>query len=343
MLLELSAKKGGLSLTQIDEGNSRTRKLKDSIFKWILLAMVTFGAMIVLFIFIFILIKAWGVLQASGLGFITKGGFSEQIKASYYFSDQQQNWIFGALGLFVATILTTLGALIIAIPIGIGAAIVICEFSHKAFGNFIQSVVRLLACIPSIIYGLIGLMVVVPFIKDTFIPSALQIQYLSDPIMRMQLSGKSLLAGIVVLGIMIMPTITALTADALRAVPKTYKEAGLAMGMSHWRVVSKIMIPAAKSGIFAGCILAAGRGTGEAIALSMVSGGIGNIPQIAHGGVFFLTPVLTLASAIVNKSEAMSVPAIQSALFACGVMLLITSVIFSVSTKLVEYLVGRQQ
>ena len=179
-------------------------------------------------------------------------------------------------------------------------------------------------------------MVIVPFIKETFITPEMQLQYLHDPIMRMQLSGKSLLAGILVLGIMIMPTITALTTDAIKAVPLAYKEAGLGLGMSHWRVVTKIIIPSAKSGIFAGVILAAGRGTGEAIALSMVSGGISNIPQISHGGVFFLTPVLTLASAIVNKSEAMSVEAIQSALFTCGFILIFTSVFFSLSTKLVE-------
>jgi len=319
--------------------HQRKNNVKDFIFKYLLLSLALLGAMMIVFIFIFIFSKSWSVLRASGLGFITNGGFSNQISTSYNLSVTEQTFKFGALGLLTATILSTVGALILAIPIGIASAIIICEFSHRAFGTFLQSVIRLLACIPSIIYGLIGLMVVVPFIKEAFISPQLQIQYLSDPVLRMQLSGKSLLAGIIVLAIMIMPTITALSADAIRAVPKTYKEAGLAMGLSHWRVVSKIIIPAARSGIFAGIVLAAGRGTGEAIALSMVAGGISNVPQLSHGGVFFLTPVLTLASAIVNKSEAMSVPAIQSALFSCGVILLLTSVIFSLSTKFVEHTV----
>ncbi len=258
---------------------------------------------------------------------------NEALKSSVF------KWALRFLFLLSATIFTTIGALIISMPVGIGAAIVICEFSNKAIGTFIQSIVRLLACIPSIIYGLIGIVIIVPFIKGTFITPELQIQYLSDPILRMQLSGKSMLAGIIILAIMIMPTITALSADAIRAVPRAYKEAGLAIGMSHWRVIQKIILPAAKSGILAGCILATGRGTGEAIALSMVSGGISNIPQTAHGGVFLLTPVLTLASAIVNKSEAMSVPSIQSALFSCGVVLLLISTFLSLSTKLIERVV----
>jgi phosphate transport system permease protein len=312
------------------------KRLADIVFKYILLVSAVLGVLMIAFIFIFILSKAWGVLQASGLSFITETGFSEHIRDSYYLTPEEQTWRFGAMGLFVATLLTTAGALLTAVPIGIGTAVVICEFSHGTIGKVISTVIRLLACIPSIIYGLIGLMVVVPFIQGSFISYELQIQYLYDPVMRMQLSGKSLLAGIVVLGIMIMPIITALTVDAIKAVPKSYKEAGLGLGISHWRVISKIILPAAKLGIFAGVILAAGRGIGEAIALSMVSGGISNVPQVSHGGVFFLTPVLTLASAIINKSEAMSVDAIQSALFACGFVLILTSMFFSLSTRLVQ-------
>lgn len=315
---------------------SNKRMVKDNIFKHILLVSAVLGGLMIAFIFVFIFIKAWGVLSVSGLGFITETGFSEQIRDSYYLAAGEQTWFFGAKGLFIATLLTTAGALLLAVPLGIGTAVIVCEFSHRAIARMLSSVIRLLASIPSIIYGLIGLMVVVPYIKDSFISPELQIQYLYDPIMRMQLSGKSLLAGIIVLGIMIMPILTALTVDAIKAVPKSYKEAGLGLGISHWRVVTKILLPAAKSGLFAGIILAAGRGIGEAIALSMVSGGISNVPQVAHGGVFFLTPVLTLASAIVNKSEAMSVAAIESALFSCGVVLILTSMLFSLSTRLVE-------
>jgi phosphate transport system permease protein len=142
---------------------------------------------------------------------------------------------------------------------------------------------------------------------------------------------------------MILPIIVALSVDAINAVPKKYKEASLAMGLSHWRTIVKVIIPAASSGILAGVVLGFGRAIGEAIALSMVTGGVGNVPDPTHGFVFFLTPVLTLASAIVNKSEAISVPSIESALFACGVILLITTTLLSIFTKIVEYLIKRRQ
>jgi len=175
-------------------------------------------------------------------------------------------------------------------------------------------------------------MIVVPFISSTLITNEMQTKYIT----RFQLAGNSMLAGIVVLAIMVMPIITAVSVDAIRSVPFRYKEASLALGLTYWRTIVKVVLPAAKSGIVAGVILATGRAIGEAIALSMVTGGIGNIPRISDGFVFFLTPILTLASAIVNKSEAMSVPTIESALFACGVLLLVSNTILTLIAKSIE-------
>jgi phosphate transport system permease protein len=237
----------------------------------------------------------------------------------------------------MGTIATTLGALALAVPLGIGTAIVIAELAPDKIRYTLQMMVRLLASIPSVIYGLVGLWIIVPFIQTSLISSDMQIKYLS----RFQLSGNSMLAGILVLSIMIIPIIITLSVDAIRAVPSRYKEASLALGLTSWRTIVKVILPAAKSGIYAGIILGMGRAMGEAIALSMVSGGIGNIPKISDGSIFFLTPVLTLASAIVNKSELMSVPSIESALFACGLILLLTSVLISFCAQFVQYLVMR--
>ncbi|MDF2594708.1 MAG: pstC1 [Clostridia bacterium] len=314
-------------------------KLKDHIFEISLFIFTALCAVVLMFIFIFILQQSFEVFRASGIGFLTEGGFSEQISTAFNAGAEEQSYVFGGLGLIAGTLLTTLGALLLAVPIGIGTAIVICEFAPYRLRSFLSSVVRLLACVPSIIYGLVGLMTMVPLINRWFITTEMQIKYISDPLLQMQLDGKSLLAGIIILTMMILPFITILAVDAVKAVPKMYREAAFALGYSHWKVVWKVMLPAAKSGIMAGVILAAGRGTGEAIALSMVCGGISNVPQLVHGGVFFLTPILTLSSAIVNKSEAMSIPAIESALFACAAVLLLTSVVLSLSTKVVEYLV----
>jgi len=313
------------------------RKMVDGLSEKIIALLACVSASVILFVFIFVFKEAMGVLSASGIGFVTKAGFDRQIITAYSSPLDAKMWIFGVRGLILGTVTTTLGALLIAVPMGLGTAIVIAELAPTSIRKILQVVVRLLASIPSVIYGLVGLMVVVPFIQHSLITSAMQIHYIK----RFQLSGNSMLAGILVLSIMIVPIIIALSVDAIKAVPDTYKKASLALGLSHWRTIIKVVLPAAKSGIFAGIILSIGRAIGEAIALSMVSGGIGNVPNIHDGPVLFLTPVLTLASAIVNKSEMMSVKSIESALFACGLVLLLTSMVISLGARLVEYLVKR--
>lgn len=297
------------------------------------------SALIIVFIFIFILIKAWNIFKVNGLGFILESGFDKQIIEAFNAPAEKPVWKFGALGLLLGSLYTTLIALIIAVPMGLGTAIVITELSPNWMKGLLQSFIRLLASIPSVIFGLIGLLVVVPFIQSKIITVEMQIEYIKY----FQLSGNSLLAGVIVLSIMITPIIVALSVDAINAVPHRYKEASLALGLSHWRTIVKVIIPAAKSGITAGIILGTGRAIGEALALSMVSGGLGNIPNPSQGIVFFLTPVLTLASAIINKSEAMAVSSIEAALFACGVLLLITCTTLSLFTKIVERIIQRRE
>lgn len=297
------------------------------------------SALIIVFIFIFILSKSWDIFRINGIDFIIKTGFDHQVKEAFTAPADKPVWNFGALGLLLGTVYTTVGALIIACLLGIGTAIVITELAPNWMKSTLQSFIRLLASIPSVIYGFIGLLVVVPFLQNNMISVDLQIKYIG----KFQITGNSLLAGIIVLSIMITPIIVALSVDAINAVPHRYKEASLALGLSHWRTILKVIIPAAKSGITAGIILGTGRAIGEALALSMVSGGVGNIPSTSDGFVFFLTPVLTLASAIINKSEAMSVPSIDSALFACGVLLLITCTTLSLFTKIVEGAIRRRE
>ncbi|MEL7566428.1 MAG: phosphate ABC transporter permease subunit PstC [Dehalobacterium sp.] len=321
----------------INKSRIKFLKTKDFIFEKAVLILSVISALMIVFIFVFIGLRAWDVLKASGIYFILDQGFDKQIIEAFHAPAEAQVWKFGALGLLLGTMTTTLGALLIAVPLGIGTSIVIAELSPHWVRSVLQLVVRLLASIPSIIYGLIGLLVVVPFIQKLFITGEMQVQYIEY----FQLTGNSMLAGILVLSIMIVPFIIALSVDAINAVPRRYKEASLALGLSHWCTITRVILPAAKSGILAGIILATGRAVGEAIALSMVSGGVGNIPHLSDGPVFFLTPVLTLASAIVNKSEMMSAPSIESALFACGVILLLTTTLLSLGAKLAEFLVKR--
>jgi len=324
---------------RVSQNRWSPRRIADGLSESLVAFLAILSASMVLFIFLFIIKEAIGVISVSGLHLISRAGFDQQIIQAYAAPLNKTAYEFGFLGLILGTLTTTLGALVLAVPLGIGTAIVIAELAPPGIRYVLQTVVRLLASIPSVIYGLVGLMVVVPFIQQSLISSAMQIEYIS----RFQLSGNSMLAGILVLSIMIVPIIITLSVDAIKAVPYRYKEASLALGLSYWRTIVKVILPAAKSGIFAGIILGMGRAIGEAIALAMVCGGIGNIPRISDGSVFFLTPVLTLAAAIVNKSEMMSVKSIESALFACGLILLLTSIVVSLCARLVQYLVMRRE
>jgi phosphate transport system permease protein len=178
----------------------------------------------------------------------------------------------------------------------------------------------------------------VPFIAKNLITNEMGLKMIKIA----ALDGTSILAGVIVLSTMIVPIFISVASDALMAVPRRYKEASIALGVSHWRTITRIMIPVARQGIMAGAILATGRAIGEAIALSMVAGSVANLPSPAHGLVFFLEPVRTLASTIVDNAEGMGVASCESALFACGALLLLSSVMLSVMARLVSSRVSRE-
>ena len=288
------------------------------------------GVIIIFFIFVFVFMKAAPVIKASGIGLITDTGFDTQISEAFYAAQDAPMLTFGMLGLLTGTLLSTLIALVFSAVLGVGAAMVISEFAPRSLYNPLISLVRLLASIPSVIFGLVGIMTVVPWVEATFISPEMQLEFLDY----FQMTGRNLFSSIIVLTFMIVPTVISLSVDALKSVPNLYKETGYAFGMSKFRVVSKIMLPVARPGIIAGFILGAGRGIGEAIAVSMVCGGIGMMPLLTHGIPALFTPILPLSAAIVSKSEAMSVPAVESALFACGAILLVLGTILSVTARL---------
>ena len=307
------------------------KKLNDLVPAVMIRILSLISVIVIVFIFYFVFSKALPVMMESGAGLITKSGFDSQVRTA--FSSQDKPVLeFGMLGLIMGTLLSTVIALTIATVISVGASIAICELAPKKVAIVLTAFVRLLASIPSVVFGLVGIMTVVPFIEKTFVTVDLQIEFLD----LFQLSGRNLLSSVVVLSFKIVPTIISLCINAIDAVPNDQKEVGFSFGMSHFRVIWKIILPSARSGIIAGVILGAGRGVGEAIAVSMVCGGIGNIPNPTHGFAALLTPVLPLSAAIINKSEAMGVASVESALFACGAILLLFGAALSVSAKLVE-------
>jgi len=316
----------------------KIKKLTDSLPKIIIYSLSAISIAIIIFIFVFVFYRASPVILESGVSLITESGFDRQISEAFYSSDSDPMLKFGFLGLIAGTLMTMLSALLFASVIGIGAAIAICEYASPKVQTVLIAVVRLLASVPSVIFGLIGIITVVPFIERLFVSSERQLAYLEY----FQMTGRNLLAASTVLIFMIVPMIISLSVDAIRAVPHSYKETGYAFGMSKFRVIFKIILPGARSGITAGVILGAGRGIGEAMAVSMVCGGLGLLPRASFGFINFLAPTLPLAAAIVNKSEAMGSFAVESALFACGAVLLVIGALLSICAKTIEKRMRKQ-
>ena len=180
---------------------------------------------------------------------------------------------FGILPFILTSIYGTIGAIIIGVPIGILTAIYLSKMASEKVKSIVGSAVSLLAGIPSVVYGLVGMIVLVPFVRNTFnVPD-----------------GASLFSAIIVLAIMILPSIIKMSITALDAVPKEYEDASLALGATPIETYFKVSFPAAKSGIAAAVVLGVGRAIGEAMAVMMVSGNMPNMPNSLFQSVQFLT------------------------------------------------------
>jgi phosphate ABC transporter permease protein PstC len=288
--------------------------------------------LIIATIFVFIFVKAAPVMGASGLGLIFNSGFDRQIQETFYAPPDAPMLVFGLSALIVGTLLSSGLALLFATVLGVGAAVAICEYCGRKVAALFTNVVRLLAAIPSVIYGLIGMITVVPLVEALFVTPKRQIAFLDF----FQMSGRNLLSSVIVLTFMIVPTVVSLSADAIAAVPDQLRACGHAFGMSKFRIIWKIVLPSARSGITAGVLLGAGRGIGEAIAVSMVCGGVGILPRLSFGLFNLMAPTLPLSAAIINKSEAMGSGPVANALFACGALLLVFGTVLSVTARLIS-------
>lgn len=182
------------------------------------------------------------------------------------------NNLYGVLPMILGSIYVTTGAILIGVPVGILTAVFMAEFCPPELYRFLKPCVELLAGIPSVVYGFFGLLVFVPWIRET-----------------LGGSGSSILTASLLLGIMILPTIIGVSESAIRAVPQSYYEGGLALGASHERSVFFVVLPAAKSGVWAGIILGIGRAIGETMAVIMVAGNQPRMPKGLLKGVRTLT------------------------------------------------------
>lgn len=179
---------------------------------------------------------------------------------------------YGILPFILTSVYGTCGAIIIGVPIGLLCAIFLGKMVSEKIGNIVRSVVDLLAGIPSVVYGLAGMILIVPSVREMF--------HLPD--------GANLFSAILVLAVMILPSVISVSETAIKAVPKEYEEASLALGATKTETVFKVIVPAAGSGIVTAIVLGIGRAVGEAMAVMMVAGNVANMPKL-FGSVRFLT------------------------------------------------------
>ena len=239
------------------------------------------------------------------IGFVFYKGLRPFIVEGYSFWDFifGTQWIpsankYGILPMIVASLGATIGALLIGVPVGILTSIFIAEIAPKRISKIMSGAVELLAGIPSVLYGVFGLAIIVPTIQDVFnLPK-----------------GQSLLAVIIVLAIMMLPTVITVSETAIRAVPNAYKEGSLALGASKTETIFKVIVPAAKSGIMTGVVLGIGRAIGETMAVILVAGNTPVIPSSIMDSVRPLTTNIALEMGYAFGTH-------QEMLFATGVVL----------------------
>ena len=239
------------------------------------------------------------------IGFVFYKGLRPFIVEGYSFWDFifGTQWIpsankYGILPMIVASLGATIGALLIGVPVGILTSIFIAEIAPNKIAKIMSGAVELLAGIPSVLYGVFGLAIIVPTIQDVFnLPK-----------------GQSLLAVIIVLAIMILPTVITVSETAIRAVPNAYKEGSLALGASKTETIFKVIVPAAKSGIMTGVVLGIGRAIGETMAVILVAGNTPVIPSSIMDSVRPLTTNIALEMGYAFGTH-------QEMLFATGVVL----------------------
>ncbi len=239
------------------------------------------------------------------IGFVFYKGLTPFVLKGYSIGDflTGTEWMpgqdkFGILPMIIASILATIGAVIIGVPVGILTAVFIAEVAPKKVAKVISPAVELLAGIPSVLYGVFGLAVIVPTIQNNFELA----------------KGQSLLAVIIVLSVMMLPTIVSVSETAIRAVPKAYKEGSYALGASKIETIFQVILPAAKSGILAAVVLGVGRAIGETMAVILVAGNSPIIPQSIMDSVRPMTTNIALEMGYAYGTH-------QEMLFATGVVL----------------------
>lgn len=268
----------------------------------------------------------WPAFRAFGLGFLTRSAWDAV------------NGQFGAAPAVFGTIVSSAIALLVATPLALGVAIFLSEFAPRWIRQPLAFLVDLLAAIPSVVYGLWGVFVLVPLVRDYIAPFFADTLHLgSTPLFAGPAYGYSMLAAGLVLAIMVLPYISAVTREVMLAVPRSQREAALALGATRWEMIRDAVLPYARSGIVGGIMLGLGRALGETMAVTMV---IGNSHEI-HASL--LAPGYTMAALIANEFSEATSDLHVSALMAVGAALFVVTIIVNALARWLVWRTGRER
>jgi phosphate transport system permease protein len=279
---------------------------------------------------VFVFQKAWPSFAHNGLAWFGGGGDVDlQLEDIFNSPANPADYVYAlhAWPLLWGTFVVTAGAVLIGMAFALLSAIFIVEFAPARINRVLEPVVRLLAAVPSVVYGLIGILVIVPWVGENLISQERQESVASV----VQLDGASLGVGVLILTVMIVPIMIAIVVDALRAVPHGWREGAAALGANRWRVMWTISVRTARPAIVAAAVLATARALGEAIMLSMVAGSASFAPNPIDGLTFLFEPTRPLASALVENVEGLSVVPFGETLFAFAAVLLVSSMFLSLA------------
>ena len=277
-----------------------------------------------------VMLKAWPSFSYNGLSWFGSGGeVDTELRAMRESTPIAGHGLlyFRAWPLIWGTALTTLLAVLLGLLVSTFAAVFLTEFAPAGLRRTLDPVIRLLAAVPSVIYGLIGILVIAPWINEHLISNARK----QSVIYVVQLNGANLATATVILTVMILPIMVAITANALSAVPASWREGSAALGVNRWRTIWRVSLRAAWPAIAAATVLATARALGEAVMLAMVSGSSAFAANPLDGLTFLFEPVRPLAATIFQESEGLTIGPLAHTIYAMGAVLLISATMLSLA------------
>ncbi len=293
-------------------------------------ALVLAVVALLLGLIVVVFVQGWPSFAHNGLSWFGAGGnVDEELSAISQSAETGAGYVytFHAWPLIWSTILIAGGSVILSLFTALFISVFLVEFAPTWMGRILAPVVRFLASVPSVIYGLLGVLVLVPFIGNHLITEGQK----SSVAGVISLTGYSLMAAVIVLTIMIAPLMVSIFTDALNSVKPGWLEGSLALGVNRWRTIWKIGVRAARPAIVAGTVLACARAIGESVMLAMLSGSTAFAPNPIDGLIFIFEPSRPLAPTIVKSSDQLSSPPAKATLFAIAAFLLFSAAIFSLT------------